>query len=72
MEGLAARSLPAGWLRPLRQRRHLERVGARKDDARRVRSALDYLTRFNLLSPTFGAKAEVDELVKAQRWENKG
>jgi prepilin-type processing-associated H-X9-DG protein len=48
-----------------------DKIGAKKDEARHVKSALDYLAKFKVLPPTFGPKADLDTLVKDQRWDRK-
>jgi hypothetical protein len=48
-----------------------DQIGAKKDEVKQVKSALDYLTRFKLISPAFAPKVKLDNLVKAQRWDKK-
>ena len=49
-----------------------DKIGAKKDEVKQVKSALDYLAKAKILPPAFGPKAELDGLVKAQRWDKKG
>jgi hypothetical protein len=46
-------------------------IGAKKDEAKQVAHAFDYLAKFNILPPTFAPKVEIDTLIKAQRWNKK-
>jgi hypothetical protein len=48
-----------------------DQIGAKKDEAKQVAHAFDYLAKFNILSPTFTPKVEIDILIKAQRWDKK-
>jgi len=48
-----------------------DQLGAKKDEVKHVKSALDYLVKAKALSPGFAPKAEVDDLIKAQRWDKK-
>jgi prepilin-type processing-associated H-X9-DG protein len=48
-----------------------DKIGAKKDEVKQVKKALDYLAKFKVLPPTFGPKAEVDGLVKDQGWNGK-
>jgi prepilin-type processing-associated H-X9-DG protein len=48
-----------------------DKIGAKKDEVKHVKTALDYLARFNVLPASFGPKVEIDGLVKAQRWDKK-
>ena len=48
-----------------------DQIGAKKDDVKRVHGALNYLAKNNILPPTFGPKAEIDQLIKDQRWDKK-
>ena len=49
-----------------------DKIGAKKDEVKRVGQALDYLTKYSILPPAFGPKAETDKLIKEQRWGKKG
>lgn len=48
-----------------------DQVGAKKDEVKQVKSALDYLEKAKALPPGFGPQAEVESLVKAQHWDKK-
>ena len=48
-----------------------DKIGAKKDEGKRVGQALDYLAKYNILPPAFGPKAETDKLIKEQRWGKK-
>lgn len=44
---------------------------AKKDEAKRVNRAFQYLARFNLWAGDFAPKAELEALVKAQGWDKR-
>jgi len=46
-----------------------EKIGAKKDEVKQVKSAYDYLARHKILPAGSGPKGEFDALVKAQRWD---
>ena len=48
-----------------------DQVGAKKDEVKQVKSALDYLEKSKALPPGFGPQAEVESLIKAQHWDKK-
>jgi hypothetical protein len=48
-----------------------DKLGARKDEVKRVNQAFDYLARFNILPASFEPKLEIEKLIKEQRWDKK-
>lgn len=48
-----------------------DKLAAKKDEVKQVKAAFDYLAKFRNLPPDFGPKVELDDLVKAQRWDKK-
>ena len=48
-----------------------DQIGAKKDEVKQVKSALDYLTKAKALPATFGPKVELEALVKDQHWDKK-
>ena len=48
-----------------------DRLGAKKEDVLQLKNALDYLAAAQSLPAGFAPKAEVDALVKAQKWDKK-
>ena len=48
-----------------------DKLPAKKDEAKTVFSAFDYLTRFNLLPGNFAAKSALQAIIKEQRWDKK-
>jgi 3-keto-disaccharide hydrolase len=46
-------------------------IGGKKDEARQVKSAFDYLSKAKALPPDFEAKTEVEGLIRDHRWEGK-
>ena len=46
-------------------------LGAKKDEVKQLKSAFDYLAKAKALPASFAPKAEVDALVKQQRWDKK-
>ena len=48
-----------------------DQIGAKKDAVKQLDAALAYLTKHNILPPTFAPKTEADTLVKAQKWDKK-
>jgi hypothetical protein len=48
-----------------------DEIVTKKDEVKQVKSAFDYLTKAKALPPGFAPKAELDDLVKAQRWDKK-
>jgi prepilin-type processing-associated H-X9-DG protein len=48
-----------------------DQTGARKDEAKHLKTAFDYLAKSKVLPPTFGPKVEVETLVKDQHWDKK-
>jgi hypothetical protein len=45
------------------------KLEARKDEVRQVRNALDYLARHKILPETAGPAAELQGVIKAQKWD---
>ena len=48
-----------------------DQIGAKKDEAKRVNAALDYLAKNKILPPTFGPRTEIEKLIKEQEWSKK-
>jgi hypothetical protein len=48
-----------------------EQLATKKDDVKQLKAALDYLVEWKKLPADFPPKAEVDALIKAQRWDKK-
>ena len=48
-----------------------DKLEARKGEALQFKTALDYLTKFNLLPAEFAPKSQIAELVKAKEWDKK-
>ena len=48
-----------------------DQLAAKKDEVKRVKSALDYLAKFKVQPPTFEPKAALDSLIKDQHWDKK-
>ncbi len=48
-----------------------DKLGAKKDEAKYVNGAFEFLARFNILPADFGPKVEIEKLVKEQRWDKK-
>jgi hypothetical protein len=48
-----------------------DKLGAKKDDVKRLNAAFQYLTKFNLLPATFALKVEIEKFVKEQGWDKK-
>jgi len=48
-----------------------DKLGAKKDDVKRLNAAFQYLTKFNLLPATFALKVEIENFVKEQGWDKK-
>ena len=48
-----------------------DQIGAKKDEAKRVNAALDYLAKNKILPPTFGPRTEIEKLIKEQGWSKK-
>ena len=48
-----------------------EQLAAKKDEAKQLKSALDYLSKAKALPAGFAAKDALDALVKQQRWDKK-
>ena len=48
-----------------------DKLGAKKDDVKRLNAALQYLTKFTILPATFPPKVAVETFVKAQGWDKK-
>lgn len=48
-----------------------DKLGAKKDEAKRVRDALKYLARFKIIDHNFEPKAQLDQLIKDQNWDKK-
>lgn len=46
-------------------------LATKKDEARQVRDAFNYMTRFNLLPAAFAPKAALEQLIKDQGWDKK-
>ena len=46
-----------------------DKMGSKKDDVKRLNSALQYCTKLNILPATFAPKAEVEKIIKEQHWE---
>jgi hypothetical protein len=46
-----------------------DKVGAKKDEVKRVQSAFAYLTKFKILPADYAPKAELDKIVKANNWD---
>jgi hypothetical protein len=48
-----------------------DKLGAKKDDVKRLNAALQYLTKFEVLPATLPLKADVQKLIKDQGWDKK-
>jgi prepilin-type processing-associated H-X9-DG protein len=48
-----------------------DQLGARKDEAKQVNGAFQFLANHNLLPADFPPKVELEQLVKDQRWDKK-
>ncbi len=48
-----------------------DKIGAKKDEAKRVAEALHYLAKFKVVADTYAPKVELDKLIAAQNWEGK-
>jgi hypothetical protein len=48
-----------------------DRLAGKKDEARQVRDAFRYLTRWSILPASFGPKADLDQFIKDQAWDQK-
>lgn len=48
-----------------------DQLAAKKDEAKQVAGAFQYMTRFKLLPTDFAPKRELDAIVKEQRWDKK-
>jgi hypothetical protein len=48
-----------------------DKLGAKKDDVKRLGAALQYLTKFEILPATLPLKADVQKLIKDQGWDKK-
>jgi len=48
-----------------------DQLSAKKDEAKHLRDALGYLTRFQVISATFEPKVEIDKIAKEQNWDKK-
>jgi len=48
-----------------------DKLAAKKDEVKHVAGAFGYLTRFRILPATFAPKAELDKIIKEQRWDKK-
>lgn len=48
-----------------------DKLEAKKDEAKQLRDALRYLTRWKILDPNFAPSAELDQFVKKQGWDKK-
>jgi hypothetical protein len=48
-----------------------EKIAARKDEAKGLSNAFNYLAKFNLLPPDFEPKKELESLIKDFQWDKK-
>jgi prepilin-type processing-associated H-X9-DG protein len=48
-----------------------DRLASKKDEVKYVSSAFGFLTRFKILPATFAPKAELEKMIKDQRWDKK-
>lgn len=48
-----------------------DKLNGKKDEAKRVSDALNYLVKFKVVPDTYAPKAELDKLIKAQKWDGK-
>ena len=48
-----------------------DKLAAKKDEVKYVNGAFGYLTRFKILPAPFAPKAELDQIIKDQRWDKK-
>jgi len=48
-----------------------EKVGAKKDEAKKVSNAFKFLAKFNVLPATFPPKVEIEGIIKEQNWDKK-
>lgn len=48
-----------------------DQLGSKKDEAKQVNGAFQYLVKFNVLPASFDPAAQLDQLVKAQQWDKK-
>jgi hypothetical protein len=46
-----------------------DKLGAKKDDVKRLNGAFKYLVKFNILPVDFGPNADIEKLVKDQGWD---
>ena len=48
-----------------------DKIRSRKEEAKRVNSAFNFLAKFNLVPSSFAPKAEIEGLIKEQMWDKK-
>jgi hypothetical protein len=48
-----------------------DQLSAKKDEVKHVNGAFQYLTKFNLVPAEFGPKAEIEKIVKDNKWDKK-
>ena len=48
-----------------------DQITSRMADAKQLQSALAFLARFRTISPAFGPKLEIDQIVKDKNWDKK-
>jgi hypothetical protein len=46
-----------------------DKLASKKDEVRRVRSAIDYNTRFNILPSLSSANNDLQKIIREQRWD---
>ena len=48
-----------------------DKLASKKDEAKHVSSAFQFLVRFKMLPEDFGPKVELDKFIKDQQWDKK-
>ena len=48
-----------------------DQAGSKKDQAKNVRNAFQFLARFKILPADFGPKVELEKFIKEQNWDKK-
>jgi hypothetical protein len=48
-----------------------DKIGAKKDDVKRLNGAFQYLARFNILPAAFAPKVEIEKIIKDRGWDKR-
>jgi hypothetical protein len=48
-----------------------DKLASKKDEAKHIDSAFQFLVSFKVLPASFGPKADLEKIIKVQRWDKR-